>query len=407
MDSPRKLFEGNRSTSKIFKFSHLFSALALVLTASLAACGGGSSGVSGGSTSTSSNNTGTGGNPAIGTSSSDNLYTNMSSFTLSGSTLSNTTSIIQFWSGMSNSSPSTLFSDNSHYYPWMVPDTNGNLWAIQDTFPTSINNNSPTPSTAIVKLSGAGTNPSSLTATVVYTLPSNVNVHSLVFDSSGNLYFDQEDTGDSTGKIMKISSASTGGTTATTFVIYDSSAVSNNTDNAMLAFDGVGNLWAYESGNGVTEGIYEYPVSGGVLSTTPTQVISSSSLPSNSNSGNGMILAFDSTGNLWGMVSPCFGGTSCSSGTLVKWAAGSISGTPTPVISSVISASSGQINQIVFDSNGNLWFSALVGSPGSSVSHIYELPSSSSALTDFKDYGDNNYPGGVAIDPAPSNLPIH
>lgn len=44
MNSPRKPLEGDQSSRKSFKLSRLFSAMAIVITASLAACGGGSSG---------------------------------------------------------------------------------------------------------------------------------------------------------------------------------------------------------------------------------------------------------------------------------------------------------------------------------------------------------------------------
>ncbi len=44
MNLPRKHLDASRASGKSFRFKHLFSAIVLVLTASLAACGGGSSG---------------------------------------------------------------------------------------------------------------------------------------------------------------------------------------------------------------------------------------------------------------------------------------------------------------------------------------------------------------------------
>ena len=381
----------------------------------LAACGGGGSGGSGGGLSsgngasgTATNTTGTTGTTTGTAGLTSSLFLNQSSFDESNGTISNPVSNLLDFTNMSMSSPLTTNTSTSYFYPWLVPDNAGNLWAVENQVPSSINGNTHASSVAIVKFPNASSNPSTLSPTTVITLPSNVFVQSLAFDSSENLWFDEKATNDSTGQIWEYTASSSYGT-GTATATYSPSGLSSQCNNASayLAFDGSGHLWANENyattSNGCNNQFAEYSSTGSLLNTYGTLT------------GSNFSILFDASGNMWGIQNSCSGCSSNANAAIWKWNGTPASGNPTtPVVN--LSAASLDPNQLqgAFDGNGNLWFVAQSSagnclSNGSGESYLEELSSGQTALVSPapKAYGNCNYLAGIAVNPAPTTLPIH
>ena len=399
-----QIVKEKRNTDR--KKSSFFSLLAMLFTLSLAACGGGSGGGSGGaSTSTPTNTTGSGGTVSGTSGLTSNLWVNQAFATISNGSISNPNSNLIDFKNMSVSQTPvpTVYPQSSYTYQWIVPDNAGNLWATETQIPTSTSGGT-SPTLAIVKFTGASTNPSSITPTPMITLPSNVFVQSLAFDSSQNLYLDEESTTSTLGEIIKYSAPSYN--TPTTLATYSQSGGVTSGNNscqasAYLAFDSAGNLWAsenYYNGSSCNNQIAEYNTSGTLINHYGTL------------SGSSFSILFDSSGNMWGLQGSCSGCSSNTSGGIWKWTGSpnGVNNPSTPFASFPSGFTANNDLQAVFDGNGNLWFGAESGSSSNNTgANIYELVAGSTTPTTANAFGNNNYIFGVAVVPAPSNLPIN
>ncbi|MHB8423495.1 MAG: hypothetical protein ACYDAM_12170 [Leptospirales bacterium] len=332
------------------------------------------------------------------------LYINQAYASINNGSISNPTSnLLDF--NMNTFSSTTPYTQTSYTYGWLLPDTAGNLWAVETQIPSSTNNSGLQASYAIVKFSGASSTPSSLSPTTVITLPSNIHVQSLAFDSSQNLYLDEESTTSTTGNIVKYAAPSYA--SPTTIVNYSPSggSTSSCTPSAYLAFDTTGNLWAaenYYTASGCSDQIAEYNTTGTLLNHYGTLA------------GNHFSILFDSFGNMWGLQQSCSGSYCNSNTTAAVWewngAPNGSNNPTTPVVTlpSGISPSGSSI-QAVFDGNGNLWFNASnsTGSGCSNNSYIFELPGGTSTLNTAKTYGSCNFLFGIAVTPAPAGYPVN
>ncbi|MHB1925919.1 MAG: NHL repeat-containing protein [Leptospirillum sp.] len=387
-------------------FRLLFIGISLVL---LAACGGGSSGGGGGGGGATTP-TNTGGTPGSSNGSStsgltSSLWINQAYATFgSNGSISNPVSNLLYFKNMATqSSPTNVYNQTSYVYGWMLPDNSGNLWANEVQIP-SASNGGIAPTIAIVKFSNVTSNPSSLSSpTVVYNLPANVFVQSLAFDSSNNLYFDEESTTGSQGMIIKLAGPSY--SSPTTLLTYSPSGGSNCTPSAYLAFDGSGNLWAaenYYNGTSCNNQISE------INSSTGSVINNYGTL-----SGNEFSILFDSSGNMWGLQKGCQSGCSPTTASIWKWTGTPASGNPTTPLLSLPSGiePAGSSGQAVFDGNGNLWFNAQYNTGScpntNSCAFVYELANGATTLTPAFTYGQNNYLSGIAVAPPPTSYPVN
>jgi len=390
--------------SNAFKKQGLILILLSMVGLMLTACGGGGGGDSG----TASTPTGTpgttvatgpGGTNATGQT-GYSIYVQEGAVTQSGSTITSVVnSLLNYASFGTTATTPYNASSTSFYYNDLVSDAAGNLWAAQNSISSGT-------STAIVKFPGANTNPATLTPTSVITLPSNVVISSMVFDNSGNLWVDQDNTNDTGASIVEYTAASSFASTGTTITYSTAGGVSGCSHaNLAVAPTGTtyaGNLYAYEAFNSAGQcgkKMVGYDAAG-------TDVGISAAMVTTNWLPNQNPLAVDPTGNIWvASASVACSGCTSVTATLKEYSPDTVSGALLQTINipgnpSGLGGENGAAP--VFDSKGNLWFTTSTGNicKSGTVNSIYELPvGTTTPVLAYASSGSCNPFFGVAVTP--------
>jgi hypothetical protein len=379
----------------------IFIGLLVIAGAILSSCGGGGGG--GGSNAALSGGGANSSGVVIGTSSA---FTNLpgstmgstksySLFLMQGSFTTSTNFSSNLVDASSFASYSTPYTDSnsSYFYSNLISDGAGNLWAVQNGLPSPGYN-----SLYIVKFSGANANPASLVRTQVITLPSNMIVQSMAFDSVGNLWVAQISTANSGAAIVEYTAASSYVSTGVTYLYAASTFSTTNTSycgGTSIAFEPGDNLVAYEAyqtaaGTGHCSGQFVRYLStnpGSTSAVTPPDVSLTNFATDPTLQGDLILAGHDSAGNLWALErrQGCSNGTSLNctlyAGSIRKLPSGWTAGSSFQTIVTLSSTLPIDNNTVAaLDSNGNLWYGGATAqfstcsATNSVATALYELP---------------------------------
>jgi hypothetical protein len=339
------------------------------------------------------------------------LVLQVASGTLTGGTYTDASNFLLAFGGMGSTATVPYSAATGLvFYGALTADRSGNLWAVRNTlasvggYQTSL---------AIVKFVAGANGPADLTPTVVVTLPAQISVNYLAFDSSDNLWLDEIDlNAPNTGAARIVQyTASSGYTTIGTVISYSGNGGwDGGCEGAALAFGTEGHLHTLESySDGIGHCVMrarEYTLAGVVV---PSKYFPNPYV--GSDLGGDVVI--DAAGNLW-VFSASSGCTSAALSSCAQLPSIRKIGPTGLVLQTIALPNVQETGRPAIDANGNLWFggnvSRLKYCSGTSTQYVYELVAGANAPTVAYTHTSSctsplTYYFGIAVSPRSPNLP--